>query len=89
MWEHIYKGLRVYFKRKKEHPGICSTPLKTSSSSSSLTADQEATSPVDSSVPEKGSSEKNPWPEWIHAYLQYRFDLYDRTGEEQGTRKRV
>ncbi|XP_043190032.1 calexcitin-2-like isoform X2 [Amphibalanus amphitrite] len=81
MWENIYKGLRAYFKRKKQHPALLSAPLKSSSSNSSLTADPEVAAPADSPEPDKEQTEKNPWPEWIHAYLQYRFNLYDRTGD--------
>ena len=87
MWENIYKGLRDYFKRKKQHPAIPAAPGSRSASSSSLKTDSEVApqdGPTDSAERPSGAepAEKNPWPDWVHAYLQYRFNLYDRTGKQ-------
>ena len=85
MWENIYRGLRDYFKRKKQHPALSTEPMRSPSSSSSLKIDSEVTPPNSSAAspePREGEpTDRDPWPEWVHSYLQYRFNLYDRTGE--------
>ncbi|XP_037088552.1 uncharacterized protein LOC119109107 [Pollicipes pollicipes] len=85
MWENIYKGLRDYFKRKKPSPAPATLPLKSPSSKSNTETDPEVASSCSEPSADKQQSkdiaEKNPWPEWVHAYLEYRFNLYDRTGD--------
>lgn len=89
MWESIYKDLHAYFKKMKSPASVAppTKPLPSERINSSSETGGESALAATKQQPEEQPSEKtkpaekDPWPEWVHSYLEYRFNLYDRTGK--------